>query len=175
MKDEYIILPENFIRTDDKAQTQKNEQLADAYMDKAVKMLFKIITAIIIGIVAYVIFTKYSDVRLLGDFISTAGEIPLELHKWLAENYPNINLDIILTPEGKLFKAFQIYCISSVPWAYIGITKKTGIDISIIGLAIAVIKLGISIVAGPILMPISIVVSVASMIKNFKLFAKYSN
>ncbi|MFR5875007.1 MAG: hypothetical protein ACLUFN_00805 [Eubacterium sp.] len=175
MKDKYIIPPEDFVGTNENVQNQNNEQLAEMYMDKVVKMLFKIIAAVIIGIVAYIIFTKYSDVWLIGNFISAAGEIPSELHNYLAENYPNINLDIILSPEGKLFKAFQIYCISSVPWAYIGITKRTGIEISIIGLAIAVIKLGISIVTGPILMPIAIVISVASMVKNFKLFVKYSN
>lgn len=163
----------------DCSQLFKSNLCMDCEKEDATKSMVKSIILLLSGLVIPVLlYFLFDNASFFGKDFNEFVTISKDVSKGLLE-FPNIvsaeigNENIIIPEEliNKLALYLLVYVFSSIPFGWYLLNRLSSHSLSgsiIVLIIIVVIKFEISCIIGPIVMPIAIIVSIASIVKSRK-------
>lgn len=144
----------------------------DAAFNKISKSILMFVISIALGVAAYFVFTK---IKSNGSFIyaATLGVIYEafdDIIKFMQDVVAEHDLPFLFINNEEFCLGLKIYCLACLPWGYYALSKVGRIDGDlIVMLVLFVLKLLVSAVIGPFIMPVVLIVSLVSFAKNIML------
>ncbi len=141
----------------------------EAATKNLIKSIATILVSIILAIITYVVFNKMEFIK--NEFVYDVLSLIREFYNTIVTIFDYVGIKITDDLKNNLSMILCIYFLSSVPFGYYCLSKLSGYSISGSILAIIIFlyfKILISCFIGPIVMPVAIIISIVSTIKNIK-------